>query len=387
MRLGPSDRERAARLLLELIRIDSHSRREGAMAARLARECEALGVQAEVDDAGARVGGETGNLLVRVPGTRPDAPPLLLSAHMDTVVPGEGIVPVVDGHVVRTDGRTILGADDKAGCVIVLETIRLLREHRRPHGDLEVVFTVCEEVGLLGARAFDCTRLAARSGLVFDSEGVGLAYTRQPACDHLHFTVEGLEAHAGVAPERGISAIRIAAEAVAAMRLGRVDEATTANVGWIEGGGPVNVVPHRARLHAEARSLDEAALDAQCRHMRECIESAAARHATVLDGRRVEARVTTAIERQYPAMNVSPDAPIFRRVRDAAARLGQPLAAASSCGSSDANVFNARGIACVDLGTGMQRIHTLAEWIDLRGLWSATELAVEIAGLPREGAA
>jgi tripeptide aminopeptidase len=120
--------------------------------------------------------------------------------------------------------------------------------------------------------------------------------------------------------------------------------------------------------------------------MRECVDAAATRHAAVIDGRRVEPRVTTTVERQYPAMDVPADAPIFRRAREAAARCGQSLAAASSCGSSDANVLNARGIACVDLGNGMRRIHTLGEWIDLRDLWRAIELAVEIVrSRPDEG--
>ena len=380
-RLGAADRDRSARLLLDLVRIYSHSRREGAIAVRLARECEALGASVEIDEAGRAVGGETGNLVVRVRGSRPDATPLLLSAHMDTVIPGEGITPVVDGPLVRSDGRTILGGDDKAGCVIILETLRLLRERGLPHGDLEVVLTVCEEIGLLGAKALDAARLAARTGLVFDSEGAGLVYNRQPACDHLEFTVEGLAAHAGVSPERGISAIRIAAEGVAAMRLGRVDAGTTANIGSIEAGGPLNVVPNRAHLRVEVRALDEAALEGQCRHIRECLDTAAARHIMVLDGRRVEPRVTAMIARQYPAMHVAQEAPVFRLVQAAAARLGQRLEAASSCGSSDANILNARGIACVDLGTGMHDIHTAAEWMDLREMWAAIELTLEIVAL------
>ena len=156
------------------------------------------------------------------------------------------------------------------------------------------MLTVCEEIGLLGAKALDAARLAARTGLVFDSEGAGLVYNRQPACDHLEFTVEGLAAHAGVSPERGISAIRIAAEGVAAMRLGRVDAGTTANIGSIEAGGPLNVVPNRAHLRVEVRALDEAALEGQCRHIRECLDTAAARHIMVPAVRHVAAPAAAA---------------------------------------------------------------------------------------------
>ena len=197
------DRERMNGLFLDLVRISSPSRREHEVAARLRREMEALGAAVEVDDAGAKVGGTTGNVIARLRGTAPGAPPLLLSAHMDTVVPCENIRPVVEGSVVRTDGTTVLGADDKSGCAIIVEILRSLRERGIPHGDVEVVFTICEEVGLLGAKHLDVSRLRARDGLVLDCDGVGELVTRGPAAVKIVFRVHGKEAHAGVAPRRG----------------------------------------------------------------------------------------------------------------------------------------------------------------------------------------
>jgi len=160
------DRARLVTEFLDLVRIDSLSKREGRIAKRLRESLEALGVVVEEDDAGSKVGGDAGNLLARFPGTAPGAPALLLCAHMDTVVPGENVKPVVSGDVIRTDGTTILGGDDKSGLVAILETLRVLGEDRIAHGPIDVLFTICEEYGLLGAKHFDAGRLRARTGLV-----------------------------------------------------------------------------------------------------------------------------------------------------------------------------------------------------------------------------
>ncbi len=222
------DGERLQDEFLDLVCISSLSKREGAIARRLEAILKGMGATIEVDDAGERVGGETGNLLARFPGNTPGAPPFLLSCHMDTVGPAAAIRPVVDGHFVRTDGTSVLGGDDKAGIVAIFEAIRVLREREIPHGDIEVVLTICEEFGLMGAKHFDAGRLRARRGLVLDVDGVSELITRAPAANRLAFTVHGLAAHAGVCPEEGLSAIQMAAEAIAAMRLGRLDAETTA---------------------------------------------------------------------------------------------------------------------------------------------------------------
>ncbi len=233
---------------LDLVSISSLSRREGAIARRLETTLKAMGARVEVDDAGEKVGGETGNLLARFAGTKPGATPFLLSGHMDTVGPAEKIHVRVEGDIVRSDGTTVLGGDDKAGIGAILEAIRVLREQKIPHGDIEVVLSICEETGLLGAKHFDTGRLTARRGLVLDVDGVCELITRAPAANRLSVTVTGLEAHAGVCPERGMSAIQIASEAIAGMKLGRMDAETTANLGVIEGGLSTNIVPARVSI-------------------------------------------------------------------------------------------------------------------------------------------
>ena len=366
---------------LELVQIASVSKREGNVASRLSAILAGMGATVEVDDAGPRVGSDTGNLVARFPGTVPDAAPFLLCAHMDTVVPGENIRPVVDGDVIRSDGTTILGGDDKSGIVAILEAVRLLRERRIPHGPIDVLLTICEEIGLIGAKHFDVGRLRARTGLVLDCDGVHELITRAPGANRLQFTVHGLEAHAGIAPEQGISAIKVAAEAVAAMRLGRVDADTTANIGRIEGGLATNIIPNRVVLRAETRSLTVEGLEAQTRHMQECLERAAAGHAVTVAGRAHAARVEAKIERDYERLSVTDDRPIVGIVRRAAQALGTPFRTRSTGGGSDANVFAGRGIEVANLACGMRQIHTVNEWVDVKDMVATTALLVETVKL------
>src|SRR5262245_36443807 len=367
------DRARLQALFLELVRIDSLSRHEGRIAARLARELAELGAKVGFDDAGVAVGGETGNLIAHVTGTA-DAPALLLCAHMDTVSPGEGVRPLVEDDVIRSDGKTVLGGDDKSGVAIVCECVRVCRERGLRHPPLDIVFTVCEELGLLGAKHLDVRRLRARRGLVFDSDAVGCAFTRAPGANHIDAVVRGRAAHAGMAPEQGVSAIRVAAEAIVAMRLGRIDAETTANVGIVHGGRATNIVPDEVTVRAEVRSHDPARLATETTHMRRCFEEAAARH--------TDARVEITVDPAYEPMVVADDAPIMRLVAEAAARTGRTITPAGMGGGCDANVLNRRGLEVVNLGTGMRDIHTTGEWLrvsDMVGAAEVTLAAIQLA--------
>lgn len=378
------NRERIKNLLLELVQIDSVSRKEREVAERVKEYCEQMGAAVEIDDAGAKVGGNTGNVIARFKGTIPGAEPIMMSAHMDTVVPGEGVRPVIEGDIIRSDGTTVLGGDDKSGIAVILETIRCLKEQNIPHTDIEAVFSICEEVGLLGAKHLDVSRLKSRYGLVFDSDDPGFLFTRGPSANHLEFKIYGLEAHAGVAPEQGISAIKIAAEAIAAMRLGRIDEETTANIGVIEGGRATNIIPNFVLLKGEARSLDDEKLDAQTRHMVQCVKDAAARYEVMVENRTTRARVEETVEREYSSMDVSDSSRVVQLVFAAAARLGQQVQTMASGGGCDANIFNRKGIECANLGTGMRAIHTVNEWLDVKDMYAAAEMALEILKLNGE---
>jgi tripeptide aminopeptidase len=373
--------ERLKNLLVELIKIDSLSRQELNVALRLKQEMEELGATIWIDDAGEKVGGNVGNLIAHFPGTDTGAQPLLLSAHMDTVVPGEGIVPILDGDILHTDGRTVLGGDDKSGVAIICEVLRVMKENRLPCSAIDVVFTICEEAGLIGAKCLDVSKLRARTGLVLDSDSVGFLFTKAPAANRMEFRVYGLEAHAGVCPERGINAIKVAADGIAQMQLGRIDFETTANIGVVEGGMAVNIVPNQVVLRGEARSHSQEKLDRQTKHMHSCFEEAAARHVLELDGQRHSARVEAKIERDYDRMDVPESAPIVQLVHAAAKNLNLEVKTSATGGGCDANVFNQKGLVVANLGTGMREIHTVKEWLDLKDLQLSAQMVLEIVKL------
>jgi tripeptide aminopeptidase len=369
--------ERMICTFIELAQIDSLSRQEGAVAERLAVHLKALDGDVRVDDAAAKVGGDTGNVIGYFPGTLP-AEPILLSAHMDTVVPGRGIQPVRERDRVRSDGTTILGGDDKSGIAIVLEVLTVLKEHKIPHRPIEVVFTICEEAGLVGAKHLDVGSLKSRHGLVLDSCPADSLFTRGPAADKLEFVVRGLAAHAGVSPEDGINAIQVAAEAIARMRLGRIDAETTANLGLIEGGSAVNIIPDRVVVHGEARSHDESKLAAQSSHMAECFREAARAHRVSKDGQDVHATVEATIGRDYPRMNLGEDAPVVKWVMAAASRLGLAIRCEKTGGGCDANIFNGHGLNIANLGTGMREIHTVNEYLILKEFNQTARVVLEV---------
>lgn len=373
--------ERLNNLLIELIQIDSLSRRERDVALRLQREMVELGATVFIDDAGEKVGGNVGNLIAHFSGNVTNAAPLLLSAHMDTVVPGEGIKPIRDGDILRTDGRTVLGGDDKSGVAIICEALRVIQENHWPCGPIDVVFTICEEAGLIGAKCLDVSRLRARTGLVLDSDSVGFLFTKAPAANRMEFRVYGLEAHAGVCPEKGINAIQVAAEGIAPMRLGRVDHETTANIGVVEGGMAVNIVPNQVILRGEARSHSAEKLDRQTEHMKRCLEEAAARHVLELDGKQHRARIESKIDRDYDRMDVPDSAPIVQLVHAAAKNLSLDVKTLATGGGCDANVLNQKGLVVANLSTGMREIHTVNEWLDLNDLHLSARIVLEIIRL------
>jgi tripeptide aminopeptidase len=378
---GSIDQERLKNFLIELIKIDSLSRKEYAVAMRLKREMEELGATTLIDDAGEKVGGNVGNLIAHFPGNRSAAEPLLLSAHMDTVVPGEGIVPILEGDILRTDGRTVLGGDDKSGVAIICEVMRVINENRLPCGGIDVVFTICEEAGLIGAKCLDVGQLHARTGLVLDSDSVGYLFTKAPAANRMEFRVYGLEAHAGICPEKGINAIKVAADGISKMQLGRIDHETTANIGVIEGGMAVNIVPNQVVLRGDARSHSQEKLDRQTEHMRRCLEEAAARYTLEIDGNRYTARIEAKIQRDYDRMDVPETAPIVKLVHAAAKNLNLQVKNHATGGGCDANILNQKGLVVANLATGMRDIHSVNEWLDLKDLYLSAQIVLEIVKL------
>ena len=341
---------------IDMVKIASPSRQEGAFAAYMRKELEALGFVVEVDSAGDNVGGNTGNLIATLKGTK-EVEPLMFCCHMDTVLPCTNIHPVIDGDVIRSDGTTILSGDDKAGIAAILEGVRRIQERNVEHGLLQVVLTICEEVGMYGSKGLDYSKIKAKRAFILDSSGpLGKIVIQGPAKDVIKAVIHGRSAHAGLTPEKGISASQVAARAIDRMKLLRIDEETTANLGTISGGSATNIVAEQAEVVAEARSLVNEKLDVQSGHIRECFEQAA---------REFGATVDVTIDRSYAAFQLTKDTPVVQQCLEAMHRLGVEPKLLSTGGGSDCNVFNARGLTAVDLAIGMTDVHSKEETIKI----------------------
>lgn len=371
------NKQRLTDYTMDLIRIDSPSRNEKDIALKLKYDLEKLGAQCSFDDAGTKVGGNTGNLTVRIEGTKRDAPPFFLSSHMDTVSPGIGIKPRIENGIMKSDGTTILGSDDKSGLGIIVETVRAIKENNIPHGDIELALTICEEIGLLGAKNYDTSSLRSEQGIVLDSSTPSRLVLRCPSADDLRFTVHGIEAHAGLCPELGISAIKVASDAISAMKLGRIDSETTSNIGIIRGGIATNIVTGKVEVVGEVRSHSEEKLKEQVNHMIDCFVKSASKQKVMIDGQAHEARVDIKIERSYDKMNVPEDAKITKLVLDAVKNLNHKIELHTTGGGCDANYFNKFGINCVNLGTGMYELHTVNEYLLLDEFYICADIVLE----------
>ncbi|WP_026477276.1 M20/M25/M40 family metallo-hydrolase [Alkaliphilus transvaalensis] len=363
------NKDRVVNEFLELIQIDSHSGKEGEVAKVLIKKLEELGLEVTIDNAGEKVGGETGNIIAKLKGSKP-GPTILFSSHMDTVKPGLGIKPVIKDEVIYSDGTTILGSDDKAGVAAILEGIKLIKENNVEHADVEIAFSIWEEGGLFGSKYMDYSLINADMAFVLDSGGSpGEIIIQGPAQDKVNAKIIGKPAHAGVAPEEGISAIQIAARAIDRMNLLRIDEETTANVGVITGGEATNIVTPEVMIKAEARSTNEEKLSKQTAHMVEIFEKAAADF-----GGKVEMDV----ERMYPAFNVDENDTIVVKAKEVFNRMGIEGYTKSTGGGSDTNVFNGNGIKAINLGIGMKKPHTLEEHISIKDLTDSARMVFEL---------
>ncbi len=363
---------------VRLTSINSPPLKESAIARYLTERLQRFGAEVRFDNAAGATGGEVGNLVATLPGTGKLAEPLLFSVHMDTVEPGGQVEPVLRDGVFYSAGDTVLGADDKAGITELFEALEVVREQQIPHGPIEIVITIAEEIGLVGAKNFDYSMVTSRRGYALDTEGVDLMVLRAPGANHLKVEIEGLASHAGMAPELGVSAIETAALAISLMRLGRIDYETTANIGQIEGGVARNIVPQHLSLVGEARSHDSKKLQEQTDHMLACFEEAAEQMSRTINGNLVRPEITANITSDFPSMSVPEDASVVKLARTAAAAVGHDLNVRLGGGGSDANIFNANGIEMIILATGMTKVHTHNESVAVADMVHVAELLVEI---------
>lgn len=396
----PIQAERLAATFIQLCEIDSPSRQERKVADFLVKTFEELRATGIVEDRSrAQTGSDCGNLVVTFAGKGKGAsqPAILFACHMDTVEPGCGVEVRRNGDLFTSRGDTVLGGDDKSGIAAVIELVRILRENDLDHVPLELLFTTCEETGLLGAKALDRSLLSAGFGYALDSTGIDRVIVGAPAANKLTIQVHGIAAHAGLHPEQGVSALCLTATAITNLRLGRLDEESTANFGIIHGGVATNIIPDHITIEGEVRSHSPARLTEHTEEIKRTFQQVVEcwplppSMAPAAFGHPCpsplppcpEPETLPAVEIQvhpeYPAMRLALDAPVIARVREAGRRLGRELAFQVAGGGSDANIFTSFGLPTAIIATGMNKVHTTDECLDLKDLIHLTELLVAIA--------
>ncbi|WP_087021874.1 M20/M25/M40 family metallo-hydrolase [Thaumasiovibrio subtropicus] len=356
------NQERLVNHFIDIVKIDSESGNEKAIAEALAEQLGQIGFSVEKLPVPETLSNGF-NIYAKLPGELDGS--VALSCHMDTVTPGIGIEPVIDGDIISTAGETVLGGDDKSGIAAIMEAVRAIKADGKPHQTIELAFTVYEEGGLHGSQHYDMGKLESEDCIVFDSGGeIGTIITVAPGQQNMKVTIKGRPAHAGLAPEEGINALTVASDAIMNMKLSRIDEETTANIGVVKGGLATNIVMPELYIEAEARSLNDDKLAAQVAHMVSEFEAAAERHG---------AEIEIVSSRAYNAFRIEDNDPLVQKVMAAFDRNGISPFTAPTGGGSDANIFNGHGLKTINLSTGMAKVHTTEEFIKISDMVKITD--------------
>lgn len=355
------NQERLINHFLDIVQIDSESKNEKAIAEALAEQLGELGFTVTKLPVPEHVSNGF-NIYARLEGSLEGS--IVFSSHMDTVTPGKGIEPIIEDGVIRSKGNTVLGGDDKSGISAVMEAVRVIKENNHAHKTIELAFTVYEEGGLHGSKNYDMSYIQSNHAIVLDSGGpIGTIITSAPGQQNLKVTITGRPAHAGLAPEEGINALTVAADAIMNMTLARIDEETTANIGVVRGGQATNIVMPELYIEGEARSLDDVKLAKQVEHMESTFKAAAEKH---------EAQIEIISTRAYNAYKISDDNEHVTSIKDAFESINISPFTKSTGGGSDANVFNEKGLTTVNLSTGMSKVHTTEEFIKVSDMVDIT---------------
>ncbi|MCX5864454.1 MAG: M20/M25/M40 family metallo-hydrolase [Deltaproteobacteria bacterium] len=374
--------ERLAQVFTAMCAIDSPSREEAKLAQFLKDLFTQEFPEADIveDNSASVTGSDANNLVIHFPGNLLGEP-IFFNCHLDTVEPSRGVHVVREGTRFSSAGETILGGDDKAGIAILIESIRAIKETGAPHLPFDLVFTTCEEIGLRGAKALDLSLLRAREGYALDSSGIDLLIIGAPAANHFHFTITGAAAHAGLHPERGINAIQLAAQCLADLPLGRLDEESTANIGRITGGTATNIVPESVLVEGEVRSHSPEKLASFCQQIKDTVQATIDSWTPAPGaqlGAGVQPRLDFHLTPEYPAMHIARNASVLQRVDKAAAHLRREIRYERAGGGSDANIFTGKGLQTAIIGIGMDHVHSTEESIDLRDMERTAELVIAI---------
>lgn len=364
------DEQRLLDLFIELAKIDGPSGKEQKVADYLKNVLTDLGFTLEFDEAHKEFGGEVGNLIAYKEGTDATIPPLFFSTHMDTVLPTKNLKPVIKDGIIYSDGTTILGADDRAALAAYVEAVRAVSESGIPHGPIELVLTVNEQPGLVGARHLDYSKPKSKVGYIFDSSGdVGQTILKGPYSSRIWMKVKGNAAHIALNSEEGNHAFLLAAAGLLELKLGEIDDETVANVGIIEGGELTSIIPGEVTIGGEVRSFSKEKLDRQLRHMEESMKASA------------EARggsVEVTVEKKYSGFSIPEDHILTDTVLKAAGTINVKPYLTQTLGGADTNVLNENGLTCLTLGLGFQNIHSFRECISEENLYNTGRLTAAL---------
>jgi tripeptide aminopeptidase len=353
------DRDRLVKTFCDLVQIDSESGNEDEMAAEMTRRLEELGFEVETDDYGNLIAHEEGD------------DPFMLSGHIDTVIPGNSIKPIVDGDQIKSDGTTIGGGDDNAGLAIILETLTSMREDGTKRVPIEVVLTRDEEPGLIGAHKLDFSMIRSKESIVFDREGpVNRITLASPTYVAYNFNITGRAAHAGIEPENGISAIQIASEIITRLPQGRLDEESTFSIGTIEGGSTRNTVPESATVTGEFRTINMETLDNLLLEIQNVLTDVSAMYP--------DATIDSDVYPKFKTFRISEEQPTTKKVMNALSAIGLEPDFQLSGGGSDANVFWQHGISAIVCGMADYNMHTLREYVVIPELVQCVEFCREL---------
>lgn len=363
------NRERIINNFKTLTAIDGIHGNEINIANELITQLTQIGLQVKMDNAGESFGGNAGNLIASLPGNI-YAMPIFLCAHMDTILPTANLKHNISDGKIKSDGTTILGADDRAGITIILEILNVIKENSIPHGKIEILFTVCEEAGMFGAKNISHLNLDSKFGYIFDCQASpGNYIVEAPSAVRFNLFVNGQEAHAAVSPEKGIHAIQIASKAIAQLRIGRWADTGMLNIGTIKGGTAINVVPKIVEITGEIRNADADELKLQKQHIIDSFNIAA---------KELGGSVEIQFLEKYGGYKFEGIEPMIKIAKKAISDAGLSPNAIKYPGGSDANIFNNNGIPALNLGIGMKNAHSVNEMIAIDDLVKTTEIGLNL---------
>ncbi|MEN8906553.1 MAG: M20/M25/M40 family metallo-hydrolase [Clostridiales bacterium] len=354
---------------LDFAKIESLSLNERNIANKVKEKFSYVSDEIYEDDTSIKIGGNAGNIIINIKGDK-NVPGILLSAHMDTVGPVKNKKPFISGDFIKTDGKTILGGDDIAGIVSILEAVKYIKKNKIEHGNIQIVISVAEEIGLLGVKNLDFDKINVKYGFVLDSTGdVGGVIIKSPSHNVIKTKIIGKSSHAGIEPEKGINAIHIAANAISKLNMGRIDDETTMNVGVIEGGRAANVVCNEVNIESEIRSLNREKLELETSKFVEIFNE---------EAKKLGGKVKCEVKCEYRNYEIDKNSSIIDILKIAAKESDLKLYLQSSGGGSDTNIYNEMGIDSVNLNVGADKIHSVEEQIKIEDLVKSCEFVINI---------